>query len=129
MPVSASTLWWAHERARHDRHDGRHQRDRLRAPEGVLVGGARDRGRDRARPVLLLAAPAAPGISVALQTVEQATEGPRRLHLDADVPDIEAAKARIVELGGSVVADREMQGFRWTTMADPEGNEFCIASH
>jgi predicted enzyme related to lactoylglutathione lyase len=69
------------------------------------------------------------GISVALQTVEQATEGPRRLHLDADVPDIEAAKARIVELGGSVVADREMQGFRWTTMADPEGNEFCIASH
>lgn len=69
------------------------------------------------------------GISVALQTVEDPTEGPRRLHLDADVADIAAARAQIVELGGSVVADREVGGFHWSTMADPEGNEFCIAVH
>ena len=67
------------------------------------------------------------GVSVALQTVQEATEGTRRLHLDTAVPDIEAAKARIVELGGSVVADREAAGFRWSVMHDPEGNEFCVA--
>jgi len=69
------------------------------------------------------------GISVALQTVEDPTEGPRRLHIDADVGDIDVAKAKILDLGGSVVADREINGFHWTTMADPEGNEFCIAVH
>ncbi len=67
------------------------------------------------------------GISVALQTVEDPTEGTRRLHLDAGVADVEAAKSRIIELGGSHVADREMGGFRWSVMHDPEGNEFCIA--
>jgi predicted enzyme related to lactoylglutathione lyase len=67
------------------------------------------------------------GISVALQTVEEPTEGPRRLHLDTSVDDIEAARERIIELGGSHLADREMGGFHWTVMADPEGNEFCIA--
>ena len=69
------------------------------------------------------------GVSVALQTVENPTEGTRRLHIDADVPSIDGAKARIVELGGSHVADREVGGFHWAVMADPEGNEFCIASH
>ena len=68
------------------------------------------------------------GISVALQTVENPTEGPRRLHLDTSVPDIEAAKQRILELGGAHVIDREMGGFHWTVMTDPEGNEFCLTS-
>lgn len=68
------------------------------------------------------------GISVALQTVEQATEGTRRLHLDTGAPDIDAAKATVIDLGGSHVEDREMAGFRWAVMRDPEGNEFCIAT-
>ncbi len=67
------------------------------------------------------------GVMVALQRVDEATEGTRRLHLDAAVADVDEAKARIVELGGSVLADREMGGFHWTVMLDPEGNEFCIA--
>jgi predicted enzyme related to lactoylglutathione lyase len=66
------------------------------------------------------------GLSVALQTVEQATEGRRRLHIDTSVPHVEAAKRAIVELGGSIVEDHELEGFTWTVMADPEGNEFCI---
>ncbi|HEY5663520.1 MAG TPA: VOC family protein [Ilumatobacter sp.] len=68
------------------------------------------------------------GISVALQAVAEPTEGPRRLHLDTTVDDVDAARARIVELGGAHLADREMGGFRWTVMTDPEGNEFCIAA-
>ena len=68
------------------------------------------------------------GISVALQSVDSPTEGPRRLHLDTKVPDISTAKDRIIELGGSHVADHEIDGFHWTVMADPEGNEFCISA-
>ena len=68
------------------------------------------------------------GISVALQTVQDPTEGPRRLHLDTSAPDVAAAKARIIELGGTHVEDREMGGFPWSVMTDPEGNEFCITA-
>jgi len=67
------------------------------------------------------------GISIALQVAEEVTAGPRRLHLDAQVDDVEAAKQQIIDLGGSHLADREMGGFAWTVMLDPEGNEFCIA--
>jgi predicted enzyme related to lactoylglutathione lyase len=69
------------------------------------------------------------GIAVALQSVETASDGPRRLHLDLGVADREAAKARVLELGGNHVADHEIPGFGWSVMADPEGNEFCIAVH
>lgn len=68
------------------------------------------------------------GISIALQSVADPTEGPRRLHLDTSAEDVAAAKARIVELGGAHVEDREMGGFQWTVMTDPEGNEFCITA-
>lgn len=68
------------------------------------------------------------GISVALQTVQDPTEGPRRLHLDTSADDPVAAKARVVQLGGALVEDREMGGFTWSVMTDPEGNEFCIAA-
>jgi predicted enzyme related to lactoylglutathione lyase len=68
------------------------------------------------------------GVSLALQRVEDPTPGRRRLHLDSAVPDIAAARDRIVELGGSHVEDHEIMGFHWTVMADPEGNEFCIAA-
>lgn len=67
------------------------------------------------------------GISVALQSVDDPTEGPRRLHIDTAVDDVAAARDRIVELGGTHLADREIDGFGWTVMLDPEGNEFCLA--
>lgn len=68
------------------------------------------------------------GVGVALQLVEDPKVGTNRLHLDTSVPDMEAARKRIEELGGSHVQDHDMAGFRWTIMADPEGNEFCITS-
>lgn len=67
------------------------------------------------------------GISVAFQKVEDPTSGRNRLHLDTTVPDLETAKARIVELGGSEIESHEIAGFTWIVMADPDGNEFCIA--
>jgi predicted enzyme related to lactoylglutathione lyase len=37
-----------------------------------------------------------------------------------------AEVARLVDLGGSVVAEHNLGDFRWTIVADPEGNEFCV---
>ncbi len=68
------------------------------------------------------------GISVALQLVPDAKPaGRNRVHLDTGVPDLDAAQARIEALGGSHVETHDMAGFQWRIMADPEGNEFCIA--
>ena len=41
--------------------------------------------------------------------------------------DPEAEVARLVELGATRVRDTDEFGYRWTVMADPEGNEFCVA--
>jgi hypothetical protein len=50
-----------------------------------------------------------------------------RMHLDLMAPDPEAEVARLVDLGATRVADMEEYGYTWTVMADPEGNEFCVA--
>jgi len=50
-----------------------------------------------------------------------------RLRPDLEVDDIDAARDRIVELGGSMVrVVHEPTGDTHVVMADPEGNEFCI---
>lgn len=67
------------------------------------------------------------GISVAFQKVDEPTEGRRRLHLDTYVDDREKAVERAIQLGGNLVEDHTVGEFSWTVLADPEGNEFCIA--
>lgn len=52
-----------------------------------------------------------------------------RVHLDLQADDREAEVARLVELGAAVVHDKDEWDTRWTTMTDPEGNEFCVATH
>ena len=66
---------------------------------------------------------------IAFQQVSDPTPGRNRVHLDFGAEDQEAVVARVLELGGSRVEDHEIQGFHWTVMADPEGNEFCVAPH
>jgi hypothetical protein len=50
-----------------------------------------------------------------------------RMHLDLVAPDPEAEVTRLVSLGATRVADTDEYGYSWTVMADPEGNEFCVA--
>ena len=50
-----------------------------------------------------------------------------RMHLDVMTPVPEAEVRRLVGLGATRVADMEEFGYEWTVMADPEGNEFCVA--
>jgi len=50
-----------------------------------------------------------------------------RMHLDLHVADPDAHVARLVEAGATEVDARTEMGHTWTVMADPEGNEFCVA--
>jgi predicted enzyme related to lactoylglutathione lyase len=73
-------------------------------------------------------APGPGGVYLAFQPAPAgATPVGMRLRPDLEVDDIDAAKARIVELGGSEVRlVHEPNGDTQVVMADPEGNEFCI---
>ena len=59
--------------------------------------------------------------------VPEPKTGKNRIHLDLMTPDPKAEIARLVELGATRVADMKEYGYEWTVMADPEGNEFCVA--
>ncbi|MCU1596181.1 MAG: glyoxalase/bleomycin resistance protein/dioxygenase [Frankiales bacterium] len=60
------------------------------------------------------------------QQVDHLDEGRSRVHLDLDTEDLEADTARAVALGASVVQDVTDFGVQWRTLADPEGNLFCL---
>ena len=47
-----------------------------------------------------------------------------RLHLDVRADDVEAEVARIVALGATILSRQTS----WVTLADVEGNEFCVSS-
>jgi catechol 2,3-dioxygenase-like lactoylglutathione lyase family enzyme len=65
--------------------------------------------------------------ALAFQQVDNPTEGRNRVHLDFSAQDPSAVIERTIELGGSRLEDHEIQGFHWTVLADPDGNEFCVA--
>lgn len=69
------------------------------------------------------------GIGIAFQTVPEPKSGKNRVHVDFVAPDIDEVRARVEELGGSLLFDRSSDdGFRWLVLADPEGNEFCVSA-
>ena len=61
------------------------------------------------------------------QKVEDSSSRSRQLHLDLTADDRRAEVERLCTLGGreerSVVTD---DGWTWTVMTDPDGNEFCV---
>ncbi len=69
------------------------------------------------------------GLTVGFQQVLDVKTGKNRLHLDLIVDDLDTATAEIEALGGRWLEPgqtRELEGFRWRLMADPDGNEFDI---
>jgi predicted enzyme related to lactoylglutathione lyase len=64
-----------------------------------------------------------------LAKVDEAKAGKNRMHLDCHPDDAEAHITKMQRLGASLVGERvERWGIWWQTMADPEGNEFCVNS-
>jgi predicted enzyme related to lactoylglutathione lyase len=67
------------------------------------------------------------GPTLAFQKIDDPTPGKNRIHLDLHVPDRAAAAQELLADGATLVAEREMPGFGWTVLADPDGNQFCLA--
>lgn len=66
-------------------------------------------------------------IRLAFQRVPEEKQIKNRLHLDLSHTDVDGLIARVIELGGARLADHGDESFSWTVLADPEGNEFCVA--
>ncbi|MYW78959.1 Glyoxalase-like domain-containing protein [Streptomyces sp. LaPpAH-199] len=71
----------------------------------------------------------APGAAVLFVQVPDGKRTKNRVHLDVQPQDRSRDEEveRLLELGATLVADhRKPNGRGWATLADPEGNEFCV---
>lgn len=66
-------------------------------------------------------------VVLAFQRVDAVTPGKNRLHLDLTADDLESETERLLAAGARLVERRGDEHFRWNTLADPDGNEFCVA--
>ena len=66
-------------------------------------------------------------IRLSFQKVEDPTPGKNRIHLDVMTDDLDAEVDRLMGGGATLVERRGDESFRWVTLADPHGNEFCVA--
>jgi hypothetical protein len=60
------------------------------------------------------------------ERVPESKVAKNRMHLDLLDSD-PLAVDRLVSLGATIVAEHAIGSHRWTVMADPEGNEFCVS--
>lgn len=60
------------------------------------------------------------------QRVPEGKVAKNRWHLDLNTPAMDAEVERLAALGARRGRLFEQDGERWTTMLDPEGNEFCV---
>ena len=75
-----------------------------------------------------LAPQAGLGVGVSVQAVADRSPERNRVHLDLASGDPDGTRPRVIALGGKEVASHTAAGFEWTVFADPEGNEFCVAT-
>jgi predicted enzyme related to lactoylglutathione lyase len=78
---------------------------------------------------VVLSPPPLGGPLLGFQRVPEQRAGKNRLHLDLGAPvgGRQAEVQRLVELGATVLGEHSYpSGFSWTTLTDPEGNEFCV---
>jgi hypothetical protein len=74
--------------------------------------------------VVIEPVPGAVGPRLIFQLVPEAKSVKNRMHLDVRADDRAAELERLCALGASVIARYEGH----TTLADPEGNEFCLTA-
>ncbi len=86
--------------------------------------------RDDANQFFAVIPPAEDGSFPALMflAVSEPRSGKNRLHLDLVSGDRTAAVERAIQLGARKVGEFDEYGTQWTTLADPEGNEFDIGA-
>jgi hypothetical protein len=70
------------------------------------------------------------GTHLAFARVPETKNAKNRVHLDLSVDERVQAVLELLELlelGAAEIESRTADGHTWTVMADPEGNEFCVA--
>jgi predicted enzyme related to lactoylglutathione lyase len=79
---------------------------------------------------VLVPAPGEPsGPVLILAKVDDVKRGKNRMHVDVHPDNADAHLTRLQRLGATLVGERvEKFGIWWQVMADPEGNEFCVAA-
>ncbi len=70
----------------------------------------------------------ASGPRLSFQQVPEPKTVKNRLHLDLRTDRFEAESNRLIALGATPIRDFEKPTARWTTFADPEGNEFDLVA-
>jgi hypothetical protein len=58
--------------------------------------------------------------------VPETKQAKNRMHVDFRADDRGAEVDRLLALGATHIDDHDEWGTRWTVLADPEGNEFCV---
>jgi predicted enzyme related to lactoylglutathione lyase len=66
------------------------------------------------------------GPRLAFHNVPEAKTVKNRLHLDLRTDQHAAESQRLISLGATPIREIEKPTARWTTFADPEGNEFDL---
>lgn len=67
-------------------------------------------------------------VRLGFQKVDEVSPGKNKLHLDLASDDPDAEVERFVAAGATLLGERGQDAFTWTTLADPQGNEFCISA-
>jgi hypothetical protein len=66
---------------------------------------------------------------ILFQKVPERKTVKNRVHMDLRGPSMADEVQRLRGLGATFIAERSLgEGVVWSVMADPEGNEFCIAT-
>ena len=68
------------------------------------------------------------GTRIGFRRVADPTPGKNRAHLDLVAEDYDGEVARLVAAGATLVGRYAVDHFAWSTLADPEGNEFCLSA-
>ena len=66
-------------------------------------------------------------ILMSFQKVGDPTPGKNKLHLDLMADELEPEVERLLSVGATLVERRGDDNFRWVTLSDPDGNQFCVA--
>lgn len=86
------------------------------------------RRRDAVEQYEVLVPPEGDGPALLIQGVAEPKQGKNRMHLDLHVPDVPAEVERLLALGATREGEGEIGPISWVRMADPEGNEFDVAT-
>lgn len=103
-----------------------HDAGRIARFWGAVLGREVAKGASTMHATLLAAEPATSGPRITFLQVPEGKTVKNRLHIDLASAEYDKELKRILTLGATILAEQSAGNLRWTTLADPEGNEFDL---